>query len=133
MNERQPSGLPSVYVRLRSDIAAALQAAAIAADVSAAGWARAAIVAALPTRSDIGSLPRSPRRRPTTIPAEDVAEVSRLVGAIGRATGALIQLTKALREHGHGVAHGDAEMALADLRSVQSDLVTIATRMRATT
>lgn len=136
MNHRpRSSGLPSVYVRMRPELAAALDAAARAQDISAAGWARAAILAAIPAhhRSELGSLPPSPRQRPTTIPAEDVAEVSRLVGTVGRTAGAVVQFTKALREGGFGEAHGQAEQALADLRAIQSDLVTIVARLRSAT
>lgn len=128
----RPPQHASVFIRLRPDIFTALQAAALAAEVSAAGWARGAIVAALPSdiRRDIGSLPPSPRRRPVKIPSEDVAEVSRLVGSVGRTAGALIQLAKALRVDGHGHGRDHFENAVNDLRATQSDLVGIVARLR---
>jgi len=133
MNVRRPSGLPSVYVRLRPTVAAALEAAALAQNISAAGWARAAIVAGLPdhTHRDFASLPPSPRRRPAVIPPADMAEVSRLIGTVGRATGAVVQLAKTLREHGQIDVHAEVETILLDLRATQSELVNIATRLRA--
>jgi len=119
----------AVHVRLAPDLAAALDAAATAEGVSPTGWVRTALVRALPAYSEIGSLPPSPRRRASVIPTEDVMAVARLVGAVGLCSGATIQLAKALREGGHP-AHGDAELVLRDLRSVQAQLVHVATALR---
>lgn len=121
--------LRAVHVRLNPAHAAALDAAATAEGISPTGWVRAVLARALPVHSEIHSLPPSPRRRPTTIPAEDVAAIGRLVGTIGLCSGATIQLAKALREAGHA-AHGDAELVLRDLRSVQAQLVHVATALR---
>lgn len=121
--------LRAIHVRLIPDHAAALEAVATAEGISPTGWVRAVLVRALPAHSEIHSLPPSPRRRPTTIPPEDVTVVARLVGAVGICSGATIQLARALREAGHP-AHGDAELVLRDLRSLQAQLVEVASALR---
>lgn len=121
--------LRAVHVRLPEHLAVALDAAASAEGISPTGWARVAIVRALPTHSDIGPLSPSPRRRPVVVPPEDVATLARLIGEVGRATGATIQLSRSLREIKH-TAHGDAEDVLRDLRITQAQLVEIAATLR---
>ncbi|MEW6255071.1 MAG: hypothetical protein AB1592_03875 [Pseudomonadota bacterium] len=128
---QQPSsGKPSVYVRLPLDVAAALDAASRLADVSRAGWVRKRIVEALPPSEGSSlALSRSPPRRSVTFPPADLVEVAKLAGNVARANGALVQMTKALRESSHP-AHLAAEDVLADLRSTQEDLLGVVTGLR---
>lgn len=118
----------SVFVRLPRPLAAALDAAASEADLSRAGWVRREIVRALPNGSELPSLPRSPPRPPTAIPAADLAEVSRMSAAISRTGGAVVQLCKAFREGGHPL-HADAEAVLSELRAVQREAGRLVTRL----
>lgn len=123
-----PSGKPSVYVRLDQPLSAALDVVASGSGLSRAGWARRAIVSALPA-SEVASLPPSPARRPPVIPAPDLAEVSKLAGAVARTNGAVVQMTKTMREIGHPF-HGDAEAVLADLRATQEALLHVVTGLK---
>lgn len=120
----------AVHVRLPVGLATALDAAATAEDVSPTGWVRAALVRALPAPSEVGSLPFSPRRRPAVVPPEDLAIIARLIGEVGRATGATIQLARSLREAGSMEAHAEAEAVLKALRSAQTELVTVVSVLR---
>lgn len=122
-------GKPAVYIRLDHRLSQALDRAAQGCDLSRAGWVRQQIVRGLPTHSDIGSLPPSPPRRPAVIPAEDLATVSKLTATLGQTGGAVVQLCRELRQHGH-VAHSDAEKVLADLRSVQAHMTRLVHRLR---
>jgi hypothetical protein len=124
--------LRAVHVRLSVGLADALDAAATAEGISPTGWVRAALVRALPGYSDVGSLPPSARRRPAVVPPEDLAVIARLVGEVGRATGATIQLARSLREAGSMEAHAEAEAVLKGLRSAQADLVTVVSTLRET-
>lgn len=120
----------AVHVRLPEGLAAALDAAATAEGISPTGWVRAALVRALPISSEVGSLPPSARRRPAVVPPEDLAVIARLIGEVGRATGATIQLARSLREAGSMEAHAEAEAVLKGLRSSQADLVTVVSVLR---
>lgn len=122
--------LRAVHVRLPEGLAAALDAAATAEGISPTGWVRAALVRALPISSEVGSLPPSARRRPAVVPPEDLAVIARLIGEVGRATGATIQLARSLREVGSTEAHAEAEAVLTRLRSIQADLVAIVSLLR---
>lgn len=122
--------LRAVHVRLPIGLADALDAAATAEGISPTGWVRAALVRALPGCSDVGSLPPSARRRPAIAPPEDLAIIARLIGEVGRATGATIQLARSLREAGSMEAHAEAEAVLKGLRSAQSDLVSVVSVLR---
>lgn len=126
--ERNINKSRSVYIRLQPGIAARLDAAASEAELSRAGWVRREIVRALPEGSEAISLPPSPPRRPTTIPADELVEVSRLSAAISRTGGAVVQLCRALREGCHPF-HDDAERVLADLRAVQGDIGRLVARL----
>lgn len=118
-------------LRLPNGIGAALAAAAIEAETSVSGFARNAIVKALPEGAALPALPLSPPRRRVVIPDADIAAVSRLVGEVGRLTGATVQITKALREIGRVPRHATAESVLRDIRATQADLVRIVDRLRA--
>jgi hypothetical protein len=118
-------------LRLPSDVGAALTAAAAAADVSVSGFARAAITKALPKGAALPPLPPSPPRRRVVIPDADIAAVARLVGEVGRLTGATVQVAKALRELGRVPGHATAESVLRDIRTTQADLVRIVDRLKA--
>ncbi len=122
--------LRAVHVRLPEGLAAALDAAATAEGISPTGWVRAALVRALPVSSEVCSLPPSPRRRPAVVPPEDLAVIARLIGEVGRATGATIQLARFLREAGNMEAHAEAEAVLKGLRSAQADLVAVVSLLR---
>jgi len=118
-----------VFVRLRPELATALDAAASEAGLSRAGWARREIARSLPDASEVASLPLSPPRRPTTIPPADLAEVSRLSASLSRTGGAVVQLTKAFRHVDHPL-HADAEAVLSELRAVQVVLVSVINGLR---
>ena len=118
-------------VRLDPAISAALTAAAASEETSVSGFARNAIVKALPEGAALPALPLSPPRRRVVIPEVDLAAVSRLVGEVGRLTGATVQVAKALRELGRVPRHATAESVLRDIRATQADLVGIVDRLRA--
>lgn len=128
VRERIPT--KGIYIRLRPVLAAALEAAARTESLSPTGWARQAIACALPDSEAASlSLPPSPPRRPVVVPSEDLMTVARLAGVTARCTGAVIQLTKSLREGGHP-ARGETEDVLRDLRAMQHDLVSVVTLLR---
>jgi len=118
---------------LRARVAAAdlarIDVAAEAEGLSRAGWTRRAILAALPPGSEVGSLPRSPRRRPSIVPSEDIEAIATLVGHLGRATGAAVQIAKASREAGFRSLHAEAEAAVADLRRATAAAVALLDRL----
>lgn len=119
-------------VRLDPAISAALTAAAASEETSVSGFARNAIVKALPNSAALPALPPSPpRRRRRHIPEADVAAVARLIGEVARLTGATVQVAKALRELGRVPGHATAESVLRDIRATQADLVGIVDRLRA--
>lgn len=118
-------------LRLPDGIGAALTAAAASAETSVSGFARNAIVKALPEGAALPTLPPSPARRRVVIPDADVAAVARLVGEVGRLTGATVQVAKALREIGRVPGYATAESVLRDIRNTQADLVRIVDRLRA--
>lgn len=117
-------------LRLPDVIGAALTAAAAADDVSVSGFARAAIVAALPDAAALPPLPPSPPPRPSVVPAEDLAAIAALGGQIGRLTGATIQLARTFREAGHVPEHGATESVIRDLRAAKAEIVTLVHRLR---
>ncbi len=130
---RSPCGNPSVYVRLDPSIFHALDATAADAGLSRAGWVRRELIRALSaTHGDfqLRPSPPSPPRRPAVIPAADLVEVSCMAAALSRTGGAVVQLTKALREARH-VAHADAEEVLRGLRTVQRDVAGLVARLGA--
>jgi hypothetical protein len=118
-------------IRLDPAISAALAAAAASSETSVSGFSRNAITKALPEGAALPALPPSPPRRRVVIPEADVAAVSRLVGEVGRLTGATVQVAKALREIGRVSEHATAESVLRDIRATQADLVRIVERLRA--
>jgi hypothetical protein len=118
-------------VRLDPATSAALAAAAASSETSVSGFARNAITKALPEGAALPALPPSTPRRRVVIPEADVAAVSRLVGEVGRLTGATVQVAKALREIGRVPGHATVESVLRDIRATQTDLVRIVDRLRA--
>jgi len=118
-------------LRLPDDIGAALAAAAKTSDVSVSGFARSAIVAALPDKESLPPLPPSPPPRPSVVPAEDLAVIASLGGQVGRLTGATVQLSKASRENGRLPEHDVLESIIRDLRTAKAEIVAIVHRLRA--
>ena len=118
-------------VRMDPATSAALSTAATSAEKSVSGYVRAIIAKALPDAATLPALPPSPPRRRVVIPDADVAAVARLVGEVGRLTGATVQVAKALREIGSVRGHATAESVLRDIRATQDDLVRIVDRLRA--
>jgi hypothetical protein len=118
-------------LRLPPAIGAALTAAAASAQTSVSGFARSAIVAALPDNASLLPLPPSPPPRPTVVPAEDLAAIARFGGHLGRLTGATVQLSKALRESGQLPEHDALELEIRELRSTKAKVVAIVNRLRA--
>ena len=118
-------------VRLDPATSAALTAAATSAEKSVSGYVRDVIAKSLPNAATLPPLPQSPPRRRVVIPDANVAAVARLVGEVGRLTGATVQLAKALREIGHAPGHATAESVLRDIRATQADLVRVVDRLRA--
>jgi hypothetical protein len=111
---------------------AAIEAAAKEADVSLSGWLREAARRHLPEGgAALPPLRPSRPRRPVVIPEADVAAVARLIGEVGKLTGATVQLAKVLRETGYAPGHQSAESILRDLRTTQTSLVRIVDRLRA--
>lgn len=117
----------AVLVRMPEPLAAAVNASAEAAGLSAAAWLRG-------LAADMADAPREARPTPPSrkrvIPAEDLAEVSRFANLVERNNGALVQMTKALREAGATELHADAEAVLSDLRSLAADLHDIVDMLR---
>ena len=109
----------------------AIEAAAKAAGISLSGWLREAARMRLPDATSLPELPPSSPRRRVAVPDADVVAVARLVGEVGKLTGATVQLTKVLREAGRVLEHQSAESILRDLRTTQTSLVRIVDRLRA--
>lgn len=105
-----------VLVRLVPDLFARLGSAAAEAGLTAPAFVRQLIVRAL-AAAPADARPSTPR----TPIAVDAAEVSRLVRAVGRSNGAMVQLSKCIRESGGD--NSEVESVLTDARAVQADLV----------
>jgi hypothetical protein len=115
----------SVYIRLDEAEHGAIQVAASAAHISNAAFVRRQTLAA------IGAPEITPARRGGTgLPPEDVAAVAALSADVRRATGATVQLSKALRLAGHSGFHDLAERVVTDLRRQADDLTTIIARVK---
>lgn len=114
-----------VNIGLTSHEAEHVDAAAHAAGVSRAAFARRHLLAAV-GQADMTRA----HRGGTRVPPEDVVAVAALSGDVRRATGATVQLSKALREAGHGTFHALAERVLVDLRRQADDLARIIERLR---
>lgn len=109
-----------VLVRMSPALAAAVRAEAEAAELSASAWIRRQIADVVQQPDAVHPTPPARRGRPA--PTEAVVEVRRLQGVLGETCGAMVQLTKALRETGHG-AHAEAERVLAALRGGYAQIV----------
>lgn len=108
--------MPSIpSVRLDPTTSAALTVAAASAETSVSGFARAAIIKGLPDAATLPPVPPSPPRRRTHIPDADVAAVARLVGEVGKLTGATVQFARALREGRLVPGHAASESVLRDI------------------
>ncbi|KZD25503.1 hypothetical protein [Tardiphaga robiniae] len=99
----------------------AIEAAAAAAKTSLSSWIRNAIRAALPEGASLPALPPSPLRRRAAVPEADVAALARLMAAVNRLNGAMIQLSKGLREAGHVPEHQSMESAIRDVRDIKAE------------
>ena len=121
------------FLAFRADpkTGAAIEAAAKADDISLSGWLREAARMRLPDAAMLPALPPSRPRRPVVIPDADVAAVARLVGEVGKLTGATVQFAKTLRETGYAPEHQFTESILHDLRTTQTNLVRIVDHLRA--
>jgi hypothetical protein len=114
--------MPSILsVRIDPATSAALTAAAISAETSVSGFARAAIANALPENSALSPLPFSPPRRPRHLPEPDVAAVASILAAINRLNGAMVQFSKALREAGHVLEHRAMEAAIGGVLDLKAE------------
>jgi len=89
---------------------AAIDAAARAAGVGRGSLARRHVLTALKLPDPIR------QQRPAIPPSVDVAAIAEVTASLGRATGAAVQLARALREAGAYAQHAAAEAAIADLR-----------------
>ena len=115
----------AVLVRLSRATAAAVGAAAEAAGLSRAAWLRRLAVEA-------AGLPPGearPSRPAATLARADLAAVARLIGAVGKATGATIQLARQLREGGAAGLHAEAEAMLGELRTAAAQLRRLSDRL----
>jgi hypothetical protein len=107
-------------IRLPPDAVSTIAVVADAADLSVSAWVREMLLRSLPARSEYRSLsPTPPQRR--HVPADDLVTVSKLAADLSRTGGALVQMTKTLRETAHP-AHLDAESVLGEVRQVQRQL-----------
>lgn len=114
--------MPSILsVRLDTATSAALSAAAASAETSVSGFARAAIIEALPDTATLPALPASPPRRRVVLPDADIAAIARFMAAVSRLNGAMIQFSKGLREAGHIPEHEALESAIRDIRDLKSE------------
>jgi hypothetical protein len=120
----------TITFRLEPNLSAALDLAARAADRSISGYIRDTLTKALPDSANLPSTRPSPPRRPIVIPDPGSADLVRLAGEIGRATGATIQLAKALREAGRIPEHAATEAVLRDLRAGQVEFVRLMSERR---
>lgn len=110
---------------------AAIEAAAAVAKTSLSSWIRNAIRAALPEGASLPALPQSPPRRRALLPDADIAAVARLMSAVNRTNGAIIQLSKSFRESGHLPEHEAMESAIRDIRDVKAEGVRLFRRLQA--
>ena len=121
------------FIGFRIDPAtgAAIEAAAAVAKTSLSSWIRNAIRAALPEGASLPALPQSPPRRRALLPDADIAAVARLMSAVNRTNGAIIQLSKSFREAGHLPEHEAMESAIRDIRDVKAEGVRLFRRLQA--
>jgi hypothetical protein len=124
------SRLPFLSVQITEPIRVALIAAAAAAETSISGYVRAVIVKALPNGGALPPLPLSPPQRRRHIPDADVVVVANALTAINRLNGAMVQLSKALREAGHVPEHDAMESALRDVRDLKAEGVSLFRRLK---
>ena len=110
---------------------AAIEAAAAVAKTSLSSWIRNAIRAALPEGASLPALPQSPPRRRALLPDADIAAVARLMSAVNRTNGAIIQLSKSFRESGHLPEHEAMESAIRDICDVKAEGVRLFRRLQA--
>jgi len=114
--------MPSILsVRLDPATSAALGAAAAWAETSVSGFARAAIIKALPDAASLPPAAPSPRRRPLVVSEADIAAVARLMSAVSRFNGAMVQFSKGLRETGYVPEHEAMESAIRDIRDLKTE------------
>lgn len=125
--------MPSILsVRLDPATSAALSIAAASVKESVSGFARAAIVKALPEGAPLPALPPSPLRHRTVLPEADIAAVARLMAAINRLNGAMVQFSRGLREGGHLPEHHAMEAAIGNIRDLKSESVNFFRKLKAT-
>ncbi|MGM4990512.1 hypothetical protein [Tardiphaga sp. 841_E9_N1_2] len=105
-------------------------AAAASAETSVSGFARVAIIRAIPEGASLPALPPSPPRRRAFLPDADVAALSRLMSAVNRLNGAAVQLSKGLREAGHVPEHAAMESAIRDIRDLKIEGVRLFQRLQ---
>lgn len=108
----------------------AIEAAAKAANVSLSGWLREAARRHLPDNGALPPLPPSKPRRPVHVPDADVAAVASLMAAVNRLNGAMIQLSKGLRESGFSSEHRAMESALQDVSELKAGGVNLFRRLQ---
>ncbi|MEI8396693.1 MAG: hypothetical protein WCF85_18320 [Rhodospirillaceae bacterium] len=106
-----------IYVRMTVDLSARVHAIATRRGMSAASWVREQLIEA------VGGMPieehelrPSPPPPPPVIPRADLAELSRVVGSVGKSVGAVVQLAAALRQADDRPGHAVAEHLLEELR-----------------
>lgn len=112
-------------IGLTPDQHAALDLAATKQGISRAAYARSIVSAPL----DIAD-PIQPRRS-TALPPADIAAIAALTGAVGKAAGVTVQLSKNLRTYPLAAAHREAEIALRDLRKISASLIALNERLNA--
>ena len=124
-------GFRFIGFRIDPATGAAIEAAAAVAKTSLSSWIRNAIRAALPEGASLPALPQSPPRRRALLPDADIAAVARLMSAVNRTNGAIIQLSKSFRESGHLPEHEAMESAIRDIRDVKAEGVRLFRRLQA--
>ncbi len=106
-----------LLVRLTPQLLHRVTVLAAGSGMSAAAWARGAIVTAvgdIPNPSE--EIRASPPASARVLPADDVVALSKAIATFGKGVGAAVQLAAALREAGDKPRHEQTETVLADLR-----------------
>lgn len=116
----------AAYVRMSPALLAAVEEAANDEEVSVAAFlrdlARRHVVDVTGHDPSTDDDRRESPSRESLIPPADLQDVAGLAAKVSRLNGAVVQLTKNLREAGAEAIHADAEAILAELRTARREL-----------
>ncbi len=130
-DHRERNITKTICLRLPIALADRLDRIAHAGDEATASVAKRILISQLNEMHAADQLPVvvTPRRRQVRIPDPDIAAVGSLSGAIGRLTGATVQLSKSVREQ--GADNSEIEGALIAIRTASAKILVLHQRLEA--